>query len=108
MTELLGISSLSKEELRSCKEAGIEGKNLLIQAVAASRKGTFFEFLNLFQTGALKTVKDAKSFNREEENLFTPKIATNTNSKTSNSKLTEYKITKNKASFKLLLTTKHC
>ncbi|OCC29061.1 ParB-like protein [Leptospira interrogans serovar Canicola] len=94
MTELLGISSLSKEELRSCKEAGIEGKNLLIQAVAASRKGTFFEFLNLFQTGALKTVKDAKSFNREEENLFTPKIATNTNSKTSNSKLTEYKITK--------------
>lgn len=62
MTELLGISSLSKEELRSCKEAGIEGKNLLIQAVAASRKGTFSEFLNLFQTGALKTVKDAKIF----------------------------------------------
>ncbi|OOV40475.1 chromosome partitioning protein ParB [Leptospira kirschneri serovar Pomona] len=94
MTELLGISNLNKEELRSCKEAGIESKNLLIQAVAASRKGTFSEFLNLFQTGTLKTVKDAKSFNREEENLFTPKITSSTNSKTSNPKSAEYKITK--------------
>lgn len=97
MTELLGISNLSKEELNSCKEAGIESKNLLIQAVAASRKGTFPEFLNLFQTGALKTVKDAKSFNREEENLFTPKITSAINPKVSNLNSTEYKITKNKA-----------
>ncbi|EMF81023.1 ParB-like protein [Leptospira weilii serovar Topaz str. LT2116] len=96
MTELLGISNLSKEELNSCKEAGIESKNLLIQAVAASRKGTFPEFLSLFQAGALKTVKDAKSFNREEENLFTPKITSGTNPKVSNLNSTEYKITKNK------------
>lgn len=94
MTELLGISNLSKEELNSCKEAGIESKNLLIQAVAASRKGTFPEFLSLFQAGALKTVKDAKSFNREEENLFTPKITSGTNPKVSNLNSTEYKITK--------------
>ncbi|EKR62546.1 ParB-like protein [Leptospira weilii str. 2006001853] len=94
MTELLGISNLSKDELNSCKEAGIESKNLLIQAVAASRKGTFSEFLSLFQAGALKTVKDAKSFNREEENLFTPKITNVTNSKVSNLNSTEYKITK--------------
>lgn len=94
MTELLGISNLSKEELRSCKEAGIESKNLLIQAVAASRKGTFSEFLNLFQTGALKTVKDAKSFNREEENLSTPKITSAPTPKVSNLNSTEYKITK--------------
>ncbi|PJZ55368.1 ParB/RepB/Spo0J family partition protein [Leptospira barantonii] len=94
MTELLGISDLSKEELRSCKDAGIESKNLLIQAVAASRKGTFSEFLNLFQTGALKTVKDAKSFNREEETLFSPKTTSQTNVKPAGSKSTEYKITK--------------
>ncbi|WP_078128232.1 ParB/RepB/Spo0J family partition protein [Leptospira alexanderi] len=94
MTELLGISNLSKEELNSCKEAGIESKNLLIQAVAASRKGTFSEFLSLFQAGALKTVKDAKSFNREEENLFTPKITSATSPKVSNLNSTEYKITK--------------
>ncbi|MBE8362642.1 ParB/RepB/Spo0J family partition protein [Leptospira borgpetersenii] len=94
MTELLGISNLSKEELRSCKEAGIESKNLLIQAVAASRKGTFSEFLNLFQRGTLKTVKDAKSFNREEENSFTPKVTSATNPKVSNLNSTEYKITK--------------
>ncbi|TGL97849.1 ParB/RepB/Spo0J family partition protein [Leptospira barantonii] len=94
MTELLGISDLNKEELRSCKDAGIESKNLLIQAVAASRKGTFSEFLNLFQTGALKTVKDAKSFNREEETLFSPKTTSQTNAKSAGSKSTEYKITK--------------
>ncbi|TGL79611.1 ParB/RepB/Spo0J family partition protein [Leptospira yasudae] len=96
MTELLGISDLSKDELRLCKEAGIESKNLLIQAVSASRKGTFSEFLNLFQTGALKTVKDAKSFNREEDNLFSPKTLSNSVPKTSSSgpKSTEYKITK--------------
>ncbi|MDL5247143.1 ParB/RepB/Spo0J family partition protein [Leptospira weilii] len=94
MTELLGISNLSKDELNFCKEAGIESKNLLIQAVAASRKGTFSEFLSLFQAGALKTVKDAKSFNREEENLFTPKITNVTNSKVSNLNSTKYKITK--------------
>ncbi|RHX84064.1 ParB/RepB/Spo0J family partition protein [Leptospira stimsonii] len=94
MTELLGISDLSKDELRSCKEAGIENKNLLIQAVSASRKGTFSEFLNLFSTGALKTVKDAKSFNREEEGLFSSKQNVTSNSKNPISKSTEYKITK--------------
>lgn len=95
MTELLGISNLSKEELRLCKDAGIESKNLLIQAVAASKKGSFSEFLNLVSTGALKTVKDAKSFNREEETLFSPKIG-NATTKTSDStfKSGEYKITK--------------
>ncbi|PJZ39843.1 chromosome partitioning protein ParB [Leptospira kmetyi] len=94
MTELLGISDLTKEELRFCKDAGIESKNLLIQAVAASRKGTFSEFLNLFQTGALKTVKDAKSFNREEDTLFSPKATSPASAKPSGSKSTEYKITK--------------
>ncbi|MBM9578025.1 ParB/RepB/Spo0J family partition protein [Leptospira sp. 201903070] len=94
MTELLGISDLTKDELRSCKDAGIESKNLLIQAVSASRKGTFPEFLNLFSTGALKTVKDAKSFNREDEGLFSSKPAIAANSKTPVSKSIEYKITK--------------
>ncbi|PJZ52893.1 ParB/RepB/Spo0J family partition protein [Leptospira adleri] len=94
MTELLGISDLNKDELRSCKEAGIESKNLLIQAVSASRKGTFPEFLNLFLTGALKTVKDAKSFNREEDGLFSSKPSAAANSKNPASKSSEYKITK--------------
>ncbi|AOP36193.1 chromosome partitioning protein ParB [Leptospira tipperaryensis] len=94
MTELLGISDLSKDELRSCKDAGIESKNLLIQAVSASRKGTFPEFLNLFSTGALKTVKDAKSFNREEDSLFSSKPNAVAHSKNPSSKSTEYKIAK--------------
>ncbi|XDD52268.1 ParB/RepB/Spo0J family partition protein [Leptospira sp. WS92.C1] len=94
MTELLGISDLSKDELKACKNAGIESKNLLIQAVSASRKGTFSEFLKLVSTGALKTVKDAKSFNREEETLFSPKTLNPSESKSQGSKSGDYKITK--------------
>ncbi|EQA46283.1 ParB-like protein [Leptospira broomii serovar Hurstbridge str. 5399] len=70
MTELLGISGLNKEELKICKDSGIETKNLLIQAASASKKGTFQDFIQRFNSGELKTVKDAKSFNRSEDTLF--------------------------------------
>lgn len=73
MTELLGISSLSKEDLKVCKDAGIESKNLLVQAASAAKKGTLKDFLEKFNSGELKTVKDAKTFNRAEEGgLFSP------------------------------------
>ncbi|TGK01739.1 ParB/RepB/Spo0J family partition protein [Leptospira langatensis] len=75
MTELLGISSLSKEDLRICKEAGIETKNLLVQAASAAKKGTLKDFLDKFNSGELRTVKDAKTFNRAEDSLF-PSIKT--------------------------------
>lgn len=72
MTELLGISSLTKEDLRVCKEAGIESKNLLVQAAAAAKKGSLKDFLEKFSSGELKTVKDAKTFNRADDSLFPP------------------------------------
>ncbi|TGK03843.1 ParB/RepB/Spo0J family partition protein [Leptospira semungkisensis] len=75
MTELLGISSLSKEDLRICKDAGIESKNLLVQAASAAKKGTLKDFLEKFNSGELRTVKDAKTFNRSEDSLF-PSIKT--------------------------------
>ncbi len=64
MTEILSIAQLSSESLRLCKEYGIENKNLLVQAAQAEKKGTLDEFLGLYRSGNLKTVKDAKEFNR--------------------------------------------
>jgi ParB family chromosome partitioning protein len=64
MSELLSISYLSKEEIEACKKAGIESKNLLVQAVQAAKKGELNHFLKKFQAGELKTIKDAKEFNK--------------------------------------------
>ncbi|EPG65827.1 ParB/RepB/Spo0J family partition protein [Leptospira wolffii] len=70
MTELLGISSLSKEDLQVCKDAGIESKNLLVQAASAAKKGALKDFIDKFSSGELRTVKDAKTFNRADDSLF--------------------------------------
>jgi ParB family transcriptional regulator, chromosome partitioning protein len=67
MSEMLSINSLSKEEIISCKKAGIESKNLLIQAAQASKRGDFQTFLTKIESGQVKTVKDAKSFNKEND-----------------------------------------
>jgi ParB family transcriptional regulator, chromosome partitioning protein len=74
MSELLSVNSLQKSELLACKEAGIESKNLLIQAVQASKRGELPLFLDKVQSGELKTVKDAKEFNK-------PKLAEETPAK---------------------------
>ncbi len=63
-SELLSVSFLSKEEIEACKKAGIESKNLLVQAVQAAKKGELSHFLKKFQAGELKTIKDAKEFNK--------------------------------------------
>ncbi|MCC6275225.1 MAG: ParB/RepB/Spo0J family partition protein [Leptospiraceae bacterium] len=67
MTEILSISSLSPEEINICKNLKIDNKNLLIQAVLSSKKGNFPEFVEMFSSGHLKTVKDAKEFNKSEK-----------------------------------------
>ncbi|WP_367899256.1 ParB/RepB/Spo0J family partition protein [Leptospira sp. WS58.C1] len=96
MTELLGISSLSKEDLKICRDAGIESKNLLVQAASAAKKGTLKDFLEKFNSGELKTVKDAKTFNRAEEGgLFSPsQISTKSGSEKSAASPYPYKIIK--------------
>lgn len=96
MTELLGISSLSKEDLKVCRDAGIESKNLLVQAASAAKKGTLKDFLEKFNSGELKTVKDAKTFNRAEEGgLFSPsQISAKSGSEKSAASPYPYKIIK--------------
>lgn len=64
MTEILSVSNLSTEELEACKEAGIDNKNLLVQAVQASKRGDFHSFLEEVKSGKVRTVKEAKSFNK--------------------------------------------
>ncbi|MCB1159977.1 MAG: ParB/RepB/Spo0J family partition protein, partial [Leptospiraceae bacterium] len=66
MSELLSISGLNKEELNSCKEAGIETKNLLIQAVKAAKNNNLHTFLEMIKKGSLNTVKQAKEFNKKK------------------------------------------
>ncbi|MGE8722920.1 ParB/RepB/Spo0J family partition protein [Leptospira terpstrae] len=65
MTEVLSITSMSKEDLDKCKKNEIYNKNLLVQAAQAAKKGSLDDFLTLFHKGALKTVKDAKDFNKQ-------------------------------------------
>lgn len=67
MSELLSVNTLSKDELEACRQSGIETKNLLIQAVQASKKGELDRFLKKVETGELKTIKDAKEFNKAKE-----------------------------------------
>jgi ParB family chromosome partitioning protein len=80
MTEILSIASLPEKQLRACKEANIQNKNLLVQAVQAYRKGSFDTFLNKVKEGEVRTVKEAKGFNKGE---FSPKLRVDTTSSVS-------------------------
>lgn len=62
ITEILGIASLPAEALERCKTAGLENKNLLIQAVQAYRKDRFEEFVDAFEKGDIRTVRSAREF----------------------------------------------
>lgn len=65
ISEILSIFNLTRQELDTCRQSGIESKNLLVQAAQAAKKGEFQPFLQKVQSGELKTVKDAKLFNKE-------------------------------------------
>lgn len=73
MSELLSIRSMSKEELKVCQDSGIESKNLLVQAAIASKNGLLDDFIEKFRKGEVRTVKEAKEFNRSSDNLFKKK-----------------------------------
>ncbi|NCN09445.1 MAG: ParB/RepB/Spo0J family partition protein [Leptospira sp.] len=64
MTEILSIANLSPKAVKACRELEIDNKNLLVQAAQAEKKGNLPEFLERIKAGELKTVKDAKNFNK--------------------------------------------
>ncbi|MEQ8353768.1 MAG: ParB/RepB/Spo0J family partition protein [Leptospiraceae bacterium] len=67
ITEILGIAGLPADAARRCREAGLENKNLLIQAVQAHRKNRFNEFLSAYETGSIRTVRSAREFFSDEQ-----------------------------------------
>ncbi|MDF3820329.1 ParB/RepB/Spo0J family partition protein [Leptospira sp. 96542] len=72
MSEVLSIAGMPKEHLAKCRENDIQNKNLLVQAAQASKKGSLGEFLDLYNRGALKTVRDAKDFNKQTKDKANP------------------------------------
>jgi ParB family chromosome partitioning protein len=69
MTEILSIANLPIQALRECRDLNLNNKNILVQAAQAEKKGNFKEFLERYKSGELRTVKDAKDFNRGGEIL---------------------------------------
>ncbi|MCC5815564.1 MAG: ParB/RepB/Spo0J family partition protein [Leptospira sp.] len=66
MTEILSITHLSAKAMQTCKDLSINNKNLLVQAVQAEKRGNLQEFFDLYKNGELKTVRDAKEFNKKD------------------------------------------
>lgn len=64
VTEILSISSLPESYIAECRSRGLTQKNFLIQAVQAFKKGKHQEFLDAFEGGEIRTVRDAKNFNQ--------------------------------------------
>lgn len=64
ISEILSINEVPKEALEKCKELGFTNKNFLIQVAQSYKKGTLDSFLNALSEGNIKTVKDAKDFNK--------------------------------------------
>jgi len=73
ITEILGIASLPEEVLHACKNTGIDNKNFMIQVVQAHKKGNWKEFLKAYESGTLKTVREAREFNKGEGDKKEPK-----------------------------------
>lgn len=69
VTEILSIATLPPEYLEKCRSRGLTQKNFLIQAVQAFRKGRHEEFLSAFESGGIRTVRDAKDFNQERTTI---------------------------------------
>jgi len=65
MSEVLSIAGMDKAEIAKCRSYNIQNKNLLVQAAQAAKSGTLENFLEMYSKGELKTVRDAKDFNKK-------------------------------------------
>lgn len=70
INEILSVADLPASWVERAKTAGIESKNLFIQFAQAVKAGNGEQFIDAFQSGAVKTVAAAKKFN--QENKSTP------------------------------------
>ncbi len=80
VSEILSISQLPLEITEKLKQLGYYNKNFLIQAAQAYKKGTIDNFINAVSSGEIKTVKDAKIYNKKtivrehERNLYKKQV----------------------------------
>jgi len=65
VSEILSITQLPQELIDKIKELGLNNKNFLIQAVQAYKKGNVNSFIEAINLGEIKSVKDAKEFNKK-------------------------------------------
>jgi len=65
MSEVLSIAGMTKPDLAKCRAVNIQNKNLLVQAAQAAKSGSLQNFLEMYSKGVLKTVRDAKDFNKK-------------------------------------------
>lgn len=72
MSEVLSIAGMAKADLVTCRSYGIQNKNLLVQAAQAAKKGSLENFLEMYSKGELKTVRDAKDFNKKTKDSSAP------------------------------------
>lgn len=76
VSEILSIAQLPAEITEKLKQQGYYNKNFLIQAAQAYKKGTIDNFINAVSSGEIKSVKDAKIYNKKtivkehERNLY--------------------------------------
>lgn len=64
ISEILSINELPQEVIEKCKRLGFSNKNFLIQVAQSYKKGNLDSFLDALQKGDIKTVKEAKQFNK--------------------------------------------
>jgi len=62
VTEILSIASLENPVLEACIAAGIQSRNLMIQAAQAYRKGNLDPFLQAIRSGEIATVRQARDY----------------------------------------------
>ena len=67
INEILSIADLSSDWQEKAKISGMSSKNLLIQFAQAVKLGEGNDFIDLYQTGALSSVKSAKEFIKEKK-----------------------------------------
>ena len=76
VVEILSLSVLPEEVVESCKNMGLQQRNMLIEVTRAYKKGEIENFLEAYRTGQITTVKKAKKFRQSSNPPINKKLQT--------------------------------
>lgn len=68
VNEILSVAEIPATWIDKARKAGIESKNLFIQFAQAVKSGAADSFLSAYESGSVKTVAAAKTFNKAQKN----------------------------------------